>query len=552
MGSLFGSSSAPSFEGYLGGMDFANEFEDFKPYGDDYTFGGPDLSYEPEDLPGTEPNAPSELPRFSDYLNMFASKGLDALGSAKKPAKKTFEGGKLMSGGYSGPSGRGGGFRGVGDILRAKEYLTADQYERLMEDRLKLALADFIRQSKINPLVQEQVMAKKFTGGLDFANQTAFEDIIRSMEEDQLRQSMEKRRLQDIAEEEARMVAYNRLYGKPVPKGSYRITPRSEQINTTEVGRAGYQPPVIDLNRARRQRTGDVDFLESGPYQAGMDYANPQGMLSPGPTNRVYEGGMDFASLQGTLPPPPTNKASSIVDASLDAGQQIARDQNRASNQGFFSDAREGVSSLLGGLGEILTSPFAQRLIAIMARPEFQSPEGISKGIADAAYGLAQDEAKAAEKAMQQQRLDNEAKRQAFFDKLRIEEAERAQRREERAEKKAGETKYRILTANQETKLISIAKEIKEVADFVDANSATALGRNLLGIDLPSSTALYTDLIRSATIKMDEEKIPFDKAIRMVVQERQQPSTTSNVPQAQQNVDPAGAVKKPRKAESGG
>lgn len=150
MGSLFGSSSSPSSGGYLGGMDFANEYETFDPFG---PYSGPDLSYEPEDLPGTEPNAPSESPRFSDYLQMFASTGLDALGSAKKPAKKTFEGGRLMSGGYSGPSGRGGGFRSVGDTLRAKEYLTADQYERLMEDRLKLALADFIRQSKINPLV---------------------------------------------------------------------------------------------------------------------------------------------------------------------------------------------------------------------------------------------------------------------------------------------------------------------------------------------------------------------------------------------------------------
>jgi hypothetical protein len=140
--------STPS--GYLGGMDFANEYETFDPFG---PYSGPDLSYEPEDLGGMESNY-SESPRFSDYLKKYGSAGLEALGSSgKMPEDLVYEGGRLMSGGYSGPSGRGGGFRGVGDTLRAKEYLTADQYERLMEDRLKLALADFIRQSKINPLV---------------------------------------------------------------------------------------------------------------------------------------------------------------------------------------------------------------------------------------------------------------------------------------------------------------------------------------------------------------------------------------------------------------
>lgn len=141
--------STPS--GYLGGMDFANEYETFDPFG---PYSGPDLSYEPEDLGGMETNY-RESPRFSDYLKQYGPAALAAAaaGSGKKSDKKTFESGRLMSGGYSGPSVRGGGFRGVSDTLKAKEYLTADQYERLMEDRLKLALADFIRQSKINPLV---------------------------------------------------------------------------------------------------------------------------------------------------------------------------------------------------------------------------------------------------------------------------------------------------------------------------------------------------------------------------------------------------------------
>jgi hypothetical protein len=156
MGDIFGfgrSSSAPSYEGYLGGMDFANEYEEFKPYGEDYTYGGPDLSFEPEDLPGSEPNAPSESPRFSDYLKMFGSEALEGLGSGKKPKKQVFDGGSLrFPSGYSGPRG-GGSFRGVGQGVRPDEYLSAEQYEKLMEDRLKLALADMIRNYKINPLV---------------------------------------------------------------------------------------------------------------------------------------------------------------------------------------------------------------------------------------------------------------------------------------------------------------------------------------------------------------------------------------------------------------
>lgn len=375
-------------------------------------------------------------------------------------------------------------------------------------------------------------MAKNFVGGLDFANQAAFEDIIRSMEEDQLRQFMEKRRLQDIEEEEARMVAFDRLYGKPVPKGSYRIAPRSEQINTAEVGRTGYQPPVIDLNRARRQRTGDVDFLEAGPYQAGMDYANPQGMLSPGPTNRVYEGGMDFASLQGTLPPPPTNKASSIVDASLNTGQQIARDQNRASTQGFFSDAREGVSSLFGGLGEALTSPFAKRLLAIMARPEFQSTEGISAGIVNAAYGLAQDEAKAAEKAMQQQRLDNEARRQAFLDKIKLEELGLSRRRAELSE----QTEKRIAgqpvtiktpTKNEYKELESRLEIIPGVEDFISKSS-----RSWMFGSGESSDVIRRRLIYAANEEAQRKGISFEDAVATLTGLGGSPKSTSTAPQS--------------------
>ena len=100
-----------------------------------------------------------------------------------------------------------------------------------------------------------------FKGGLDFANQAAFEDVLRAAEEEQVRQSMERSRLADIAREENKMAEYQSLY--PANNRLYGITPRPP----TEVGRGGFQPPTIDLDRATRQRTGDMEFLQSGPYQ---------------------------------------------------------------------------------------------------------------------------------------------------------------------------------------------------------------------------------------------------------------------------------------------
>ena len=132
---------------YTGGMDFANEYA--------VSGAGPDLSYEPSELPGTEPNAPSESPRFSDYLKKYgamAAEALDAAGSAETPDDIEFESGRLMApSAYGGPRG-GSGFRGVGDP-RYKNVYSAENYQRLMEDRLKMLLAEYIRKSQINPLV---------------------------------------------------------------------------------------------------------------------------------------------------------------------------------------------------------------------------------------------------------------------------------------------------------------------------------------------------------------------------------------------------------------
>jgi len=172
LGDLFGSgSSRPSPSAYLGGMDFANEFKSFDPLLNDYkgssgggldfanayavAGSGPDLSYEPSDLPGSEPNAPSESPRFSDYLKKYgaiAGEALEAAGSVETPEDIEFESGRLMApSGYGGPRGSSG-FRGVGDP-RYQNVYSAENYQRLMEDRLKMLLAEYIRKSQINPLV---------------------------------------------------------------------------------------------------------------------------------------------------------------------------------------------------------------------------------------------------------------------------------------------------------------------------------------------------------------------------------------------------------------
>ena len=256
----------------------------------------------------------------------------------------------------------------------------------------------------------------------------------------------------------------------------------------------------------------------------------------------VYEGGMDFANPEGMVVPPPTNKASSILDAALDAGQQIAKDQNRVTNESFLPRSREEESGFFENLGGPQTMDFVKRILQIMARPEFQDPEGVAAGFAGAAYGLQKDEEKAAQKAIDQQRLELQDRRQAFLDKLRIEEAARAERREQRAEKRAGETTYRILTEKQEARLVSRAKQLKDVADYVNDNSAGYISRQM-GSDLPSEDSVYADLVMAATAKMDEQKIPFDKAIRLVVRERQQTPATSSTPPTQQSADPAGNVK---------
>jgi hypothetical protein len=266
------------------------------------------------------------------------------------------------------------------------------------------ALLDAMLTEKRKDYLSNQGTSKpaSFKGGLDFANQAAFEDVIRAAEEEQLRQYMEKSRLADIAREEDKMAEYQSLY--PANDRLFGITPRP----ATEVGRGGFQPPTIDLDRAARQRTGDMEFLQPGPYQRTFNTptSNLQTMM-PNP-----KGGY-------TVNPP--NKAEAALNSALDTGEQKARDQMRnytpvpegiykgtttptttpqneteePDRKSLLSQIGEGASSFFGGVGDVLSSPLFSRIFQIVGDPRFQDPRGPSRGFVEAAYGIQQDEAKA-------------------------------------------------------------------------------------------------------------------------------------------------------------
>jgi hypothetical protein len=143
-----------------------------------------------------------------------------------------------------------------------------------------------------------------------------------------------------------------------------------------------------------------------------------------------------------------SNKASSIVDSALDAGQQIARDQNRVTNETFLPRAREQEDS--GFFGSPQTMDFVKRILQIMARPEFQDPEGIAAGVAGAAYGIKQDELKAQKVQREEQRLANEAAQLQFLNQLRIAEARRGERSLQLREQEAAKPKSTALPTDKE------------------------------------------------------------------------------------------------------
>lgn len=293
-------------------------------------------------------------------------------------------------------------------------------YRGGMDFANQAALLDAMISEKRKSFLSSQDTSKpiSFKGGLDFANQAAFEDVIRAAEEEQLRQSMEKATLADIAREENKMAEYQSLY--PANDRLYGITPRP----ATEVGRGGFQPPTIDLDRATRQRTGDMDFLQPGPYQRTFNTptSNLQSML---PNSK---GGYTVA--------PRPNKAEAALNSALDTGEQKARDQIRNYTpvpEGIYTgtptptttpqdqteeqkresllsqifDKKDGVSgffeSVGEGVGDVLSSPLVSRILQIVGDPRFQDPRGISRGFTEAAYGIKQDEAKALAKARELQ-----------------------------------------------------------------------------------------------------------------------------------------------------
>jgi hypothetical protein len=216
---------------------------------------------------------------------------------------------------------------------------------------------------------------------------------------------------------------YKEPMGPPIaPLG----TTETEKFNTNLFnrvmrGEVSGVPQYIAQEAARKTTTA--------PRPTGMDFANPEDMVLPAPT---------------------VNKASSVVDSALDAGQQIARDQNRVTNETFLPRAREQESGFFGNLGGPQTMDFVKRILQIMARPEFQDPEGIAAGVAGAAYGIKQDELKAQKAQREEQKLANEAAQLQFLNQLRIAEARRDEERLRLAQEAAGKPKSTALPTDKE------------------------------------------------------------------------------------------------------
>lgn len=324
-------------------------------------------------------------------------------------------------------------------------------------------------------------------------------------------------RLAESKRRQAAMIARNQRLNQDVTYNPGVDVPQSI-TNIREVGPAGYQPG----------------------YQGGVDFADLQGTTPPGPTNRPpYEGGMDFANLLGMSPPPPT--ASSVVDAALDAGQQIARDQNRSTNQGFFSNAREDVSSLFGdigsGLGDALRSPLVQRLLSIMARPEFQDPEGISAGFAGAAYGLKQDELKAQKVQREEQRLANEAAQLDFLNKLKIAQARRDEERLRLAQEAAGKPKGTALPFGKE-----FGEDVKNLVKTMAADYIKKEAGYVPFLSGPSRDEIAGEIAAEARslVAASGNTKTIRQAIKEVLAIRQGSSTSSTTQSARPGVKERG------------
>lgn len=252
----------------------------------------------------------------------------------------------------------------------------------------------------------------------------------------------------------------------PPPVQSYYTDPRYKEPMGPPIAPPGTtEEEKFNANLFNRVMRGEV----SGVPQYIAQEAARKTTTAPRPT------GMDFANPEDmVLPPPTANKASTVLDAALDAGQQIARDQKRVTNETFLPRAREQEDSgFFGNLGGPQTMDFVKRILQIMARPEFQDPEGIAAGVAGAAYGIKQDELKAQKAQREEQRLANEAAQQEFLNRLRIAEARRGERSLQLREEEAAKVTPKPLEATKEQiKLTtSLLEDVPIAKQYIDNQS---------------------------------------------------------------------------------
>ena len=255
----------------------------------------------------------------------------------------------------------------------------------------------------------------------------------------------------------------------PKPVQSYYTDPRYKEPMGPPIAPPGTtEPEKFNTNFFNRVMRGEV----SGVPQYIAQEAAQKATMAPKPT------GMDFANPPDmVLPAPTANKASSVVDSALDAGQQIARDQNRVTNETFLPRARAEESGFFGNLGGPQTMDFVKRILQIMARPEFQDPEGIAAGVAGAAYGIKQDELKAQKVQREEQRLANEAAQLQFLNQLRLAEARRDEERLRIAQETANKVNPKAIEATKEQiKLTkSLLDDVPSAKQYID-NQAGILG----------------------------------------------------------------------------
>lgn len=278
-----------------------------------------------------------------------------------------------------------------------------------------------------------------------------------------------------------------------------------------------------DLNKARQ-----IAQKKSEEEQAEYDRANAERLNAlqyqfPGFFNAIevgpagyqpgFQGGMDFANPADMVVPPPDNKYGQSLLDGIEQGSQKAKEQN----QGLLSQQQE--QGFFGNIGEYINEDFLGRVLAIMARPEaFTDPRGLGAGIARAGQAVFAQEKEQAEQEMKRQRLENEAKRQAFLDKIRLEELGLSRRRAELSEKTEERIAGKPVTVKNPTKKEYTELEnrfdlIQGMDDYLNKISSTWLARLVDG-KLESKDTVKKRLIYAANERAQREGIPFEEAVK--------------------------------------